>query len=438
MLKSIVGTRPTSLTQAISHVRHPLFRNAYALIFSSAATSGLGIIYWLLAARLYTDHEVGLNSALISTMTLLSELAQLKLASSLRRFIPTAGRITGRFVAVAYLGNLLAALIVSAVFILGLTFWAPDLAVLGSNTFLKLWFIAATMMWGIFALQDGVLTGLRQTMWVPLENVLFSLAKIILLVLLATSLSEYGIFVSWTIPVVAALVLINWLIFKRLIPRHVAATAPQTTGIVPRQVARFAAGDYLGSLFDLLAMMALPLLVIRQVGLSANAYFYLAWTVVQSLNLVAINMGASLTVETASDETKLAVYGRQALTQIGRILSPTVLAMLIFAPFILRIFGAAYATEAAALFRLLTLAAIPKSINVIYLSLERARRRIAPIVLVQAALCVIVLALGYVLLGRYGISGIGLAWLISQTVVAAFLLLTRLRPLLQPDRDKPK
>ncbi len=423
--------KSTPIAPLIAHLRKPLFRNAYALILSSAATSGLGIVYWMLAARLYSAHEVGLNSALISTMTLLSGLAQLKLASSLRRFIPTAGRGAGWLVGLAYLGNLVMALAVSAIFILGLKWWAPDLAFLGSNTILKSWFIAATMMWGIFALQDGALTGLRQTAWVPLENALFGLAKIILLILFASSLPQYGIFASWTIPVVVTIILVNWLIFKQIVPRHAAATTHRATAVSPRQMARFAAGDYLGSLFDLLAMMFLPLLVIRQAGISANAYFYLSWTIVQSLNLVAVNMGASLTVEAATDETKLYEYGRQTLIQMGRILGPAALAMLIFAPAILKIFGATYAAEGALLFRLLTLAAVPKSINVLYMSLARARRQVTPIVVTQAVLCFLVLGSGYFLLEAYGIAGVGFGWFISQMLVAVALMLTQIRPLLR-------
>ena len=430
MLKPAVNERPMSLAAIMAHVRQPLFRNAYALIVSSAATSGLGIGYWMLAARLYAADEVGLNSALISTMTLLSGLAQLKLGSSLRRFIPTMGRGTGRFVGLTYLGSLLMALVVSAIFILGLRWWAPDLAFLGSNTILKVWFVAATAMWGIFALQDGALTGLRQTGWVPLENALFGLAKIILLVLFAGLLSRYGIFVSWTLPVAATVVLVNWLLFKRLIPQHTAVKRNRVTAVTPRQIARFAAGDYFGSLFDLLAMMFLPLLVIHQAGLSANAYFYLAWTIVQSLHLVSINMGASLTVEAAADETKLYEYGRQTLIQMGRIIGPTALAMLVFAPAILKLFGPAYAAEGTLLFRLLALAAIPKSVNILYMSLARARRQVKAIVLVQAVSGVLVLGSSAILLATYGIAGIGIGWLASQMAVAAVLLLTQLRPLL--------
>src|SRR5207302_4108548 len=40
-----------------------LFRNGYALIASSAVTSLLGMVFWVVAARRYSPRDVGLNSA---------------------------------------------------------------------------------------------------------------------------------------------------------------------------------------------------------------------------------------------------------------------------------------------------------------------------------------------------------------------------------------
>ena len=36
--------------QVLSHARNSLFRNAYSLAASSASTSALGLVYWILAA----------------------------------------------------------------------------------------------------------------------------------------------------------------------------------------------------------------------------------------------------------------------------------------------------------------------------------------------------------------------------------------------------
>src|ERR687885_2667573 len=98
---------PTHAERLLAHVRLPIYRNAYALVLSSATTSGLGVVYWTLAARLYTPEAVGLNAAAISAMMFLAGVSQLNLMSALVRFIPTAGVRTQRLIVSAYLLSML-------------------------------------------------------------------------------------------------------------------------------------------------------------------------------------------------------------------------------------------------------------------------------------------------------------------------------------------
>ena len=106
-------------------VRMPLYRNAYALLLSDASTSALGIVFWFLAAHHYTTEQVGLASAAISAMVLVSGVAQLNLASAMMRFIPQAGRAALRLVGVAYAGCVVMAATVSVAFIWGFGAWSP-------------------------------------------------------------------------------------------------------------------------------------------------------------------------------------------------------------------------------------------------------------------------------------------------------------------------
>lgn len=414
------------ITRLVSHIRTPLYRNGYALILSSTVTSALGVVYWILAAHTYSASVVGLNSAAISAMMFLAGVAQLNLMSALVRFIPAAGRTTWRLVVSAYLITVILALLVSFIFIQGLDIWAPRIDFLRTTPYFSPWFIVATMSWCLFVLQDSVLTGLGQAVWVPLENTVFATAKIILLIILVQLFPQYGVFASWTFAVLVALFPTNVLIFWRLIPRHAQTTGEQ---IAPEQIARYVAFDYFGSLFWLVSTALLPVIVTQLVGATANAYFYLSWTIAYSLYLVSPNMGSSLIVEAATDQTKLGIYSYRVFVNTARLLIPTVALMILGAPYILRIFGSDYALEGTTLLRLLLLSAIPNIVNALYISIARVQRRLWALVTVLAILCTLVLALSYILLRLYGIIGVGLAWLISQTLVAVVLWLFQLQPL---------
>lgn len=418
----------------IAHVRTPLFGGAYALIFSSASTSALGLLYWALAARLYDSDDVGINAAAISTMTFISYLAQLNLAGVLTRFIPTAGHTTGRLIVGAYAAATLLSGVAAAAFVLVVAhFTSPRLTLIGQPVG-AVWFVLATMSWSLFALQDAVLTGLRRTVWVPVENTVFAVAKIALLVLFVGALEGNGIFASWTIPAVLLLLPVNLAIFRWFIGRHVArgvAVAPevQLRGILP-----YLTGDYIGSLFVSATVGLMPLIVLSVVGASGSAYFYVGWTIAYSLQLISINMATSLMVESSARRDRLAHDSRRMLMLLFRLQVPAVIVVTVGAPYILRLFGTSYAAEAETLLRLLALAVIPHGINAIYLSLARVQRRIARIILVQATIAIAALVLSVLLLGQIGIAGVGLAWLLAQGAVALVVFTTQLWPLWAPPR----
>src|SRR5258707_10604181 len=138
--------------QFTDHVRLPLFRNGYALLFNGAATSGLGLLYWALAARLYPAAVVGLNSALVAAMLLLAGIAQLSLNNVLVRFIPISGTYTRRLIVCSYLARGLAAIVVGVIFVRGVDFWSPPLGFLNRSAAWQWSFVLAIATWCIFAL----------------------------------------------------------------------------------------------------------------------------------------------------------------------------------------------------------------------------------------------------------------------------------------------
>jgi O-antigen/teichoic acid export membrane protein len=294
-------------------------------------------------------------------------------------------------------------------------------------------FTIATISWSIFVLQDSAFAGLRQSGWVPLENTFFAIVKIGLLILFVGFTPQFGIFLSWVIPVMLTLIPINWLIFKRLIPQHVVSSQNIQKPLLLRQILDYIGGNYIGSLFFLAYTALLPVLVTLLAGPTANAHFYLPWTIITSLQLVSVNMTMSLTVEAARDQEKTIVYGRRVLIHVFKIIGPTVIVIFLGAPFFMRIFGTEYAAEGATLLRILVLGLIPHLLVSLSISLARVRNQSRSILFTQAVLCILILGLSYLLLPVLGINGVGIAWLVSYVIVATVLLLTQLRDLLIPD-----
>ena len=418
------------ISRWIEYFNIPLHRNGFALVISLVSTSILGLAYWSVAARNFTAEEVGINTAIISGMMFLANISQFGLVNFLNRFLPKAGRATIRFIALTYLFSFIISLLSSGIFVLGVNLWSPTLGFLRSDSWLFTWFVLSTALWCIFALQDGVLVGLRYATYVPVENIIFALAKLGLLFVFARFFFQYGIFASWTFPLIFLIVVINTFIFGSIIPKHLYETEKQAEHFNLSQIARFILGDYFSTLVWMATVNLMPLIVLELSGPEANAYFYVPWMIAYSLYMISRNMGMSFTTEASKDQSYIREFSLRSIIQTSILLIPMIVVILIASPFILTLFGTDYAAEGSGLLRLLALSSIPYIITSLHISIARVQQRIMNIVITTSVLCGMVLLITFILLERFGLVGVGWAWLISQSVVAAVIALTSLRNIL--------
>jgi O-antigen/teichoic acid export membrane protein len=419
----VAGRRRIRARRVIS--REPLLRNGHLLFSSSMLTSVFGAGYWALVTRLYPADTVGRNYAAVSALLFLAGVGQLNLTSVLVRFVPVAGKRTGRLVGRAYIASATLTFALAAGFVLLVPKISPGLDFL-HHPLVGAGFAAAAAGYTLFVLQDGALTGLRRPGWVVLENAVFAAVKVGAVILFAAVVKPGGILLSWALALIVAVVVTNAFLFGRAIPRH-ERDAPQP-GAAAGQLAPttgYIACDYLGSLCWITATTLPPLIVLARLGAAAAAYFSLAWVIAYTLYLLSLNMGSSLIVESATDPGRLVENCRRVLRHTGALLTGCVVAMIALAPLILRLFGEDYSRHGTPLLRLLLLSALPNLVVEVAVSACRARRRMATVVWVLAALCSMALALTVVLLPVMGVAGAGAAWLIAQCVVASFLLWRR-------------
>ena len=421
-----------ALARRLVDLRSPLFRNGYILLVNAGATSVLGLVYWALAARAYPEEMVGANSAAIAAMTLLAALSRFELNATLIRYVPSAGRRTVRLVLGSYAAIMVVAACTGSLFVVGARAGVIPGGFLAKAQISPLWFVPALVFWCLFGVQDSVLIGLRQVAWVPLENALFSATKLALLLVLAGVLPLSGIFVSYTVPAAIAVLPVNLLIFAWLLPRRPATMRAGGEPLSPVALARYATGEYAGALFGLMIVSLPPLIVISMLGERANAVFYVPWVIASAFAQFSSNMATSLTVEGALDEAQLVAYARQMIVHVLRVVVLASLGLFLFGPLLLGLLGGDYAAHGGMLLRLLALNEIPNSIVSLYFAIARVQRRTRDIALVQGSICAIFLSLLLALLPHYGITGAGVAAVVSQSVAALALLCTRLRTVLWP------
>ncbi|MET7304347.1 oligosaccharide flippase family protein [Embleya sp. NPDC005575] len=403
----------------------PLLRNGHVLTVGSLVTSAFGAGYWALATRWYGDATVGRSYAAVSALMLLSGLGQLGLGNVLVRFLPQAGQDRRALIRAGYAASCGATLVAVVGFLALIPVCAPGLGFLREPA-AGCCFVATTVAYALFALQDGALTGLRRPGLVVGKNSGFAVAKIVFVAALAGLMPTIGILMSWTLALVAALVVVDAWLFARLLPTSRPGCVRDGSGfLLGRSVLRYAGADYLGTLCWLAATTLPPIIVLEHVGARESAYFSLAWVVANTLYLISLNMGASLLVEAAGERAGLGAACRRVLRHTGALLALAITALVAGAPLVLRVFGPGYARNGSTLLQLLALSALPHLVVATAIGACRVLGRMRVVVAIQAALATVVLTLTVVLLPVLGVLGAGVAWLGAQTATALALLTAR-------------
>jgi O-antigen/teichoic acid export membrane protein len=231
--------------RALAALRDPLYHSSYALLGNSVGTTIAGVAFWAIAAHFYSQQTLGRSAALVSALMLLSILAQLNLPNALPRFIPEAGQSTGKFIACCYGVSSFTGLIGGLAFVTVLPSLSSQWHFIRDSPPLAIMFVAAAVVWQVFTLQDIALLSLRRPLVVPVENFVYGIAKLLMLVGVFSLLPSTGIFLSWVASLAVTVPVVNWLIFCRYLRNRDSVSV--RGGLRAREVIRFVSVDYIGS-----------------------------------------------------------------------------------------------------------------------------------------------------------------------------------------------
>ena len=407
---------------ALSRRVNPVHRDGLALVLSSGLTSAVGLLYWVVAARLFDPATVGVNSVALSTMQLLGGVAHLNLTQALLRFGPVAGRQTRRLMLACYAVASLVATLVGLGYALGARTWAPQMVDAVGYGPLLVFFAVATPVWAIFTMQDYLLTALKRATVVPLENLVFAVGKIGLLAAAVGLGYVGGIAASWVLATIVIVVGVNAWLLVRVIPR-VAVGEP--AGLRPRMIARFVRSDYAGATLWQLAMYGIPALVLARLGAEDAAVYGIVWTIAISLYLIPSGMGQSMIAHTAGDPARADAARRAMVRRSLMLVVPAATVLAVGAYPVLWLFGAQYAQRGAWALALAALSAIPQVVTASTVAQARVQQRMRVLVAVPGTLAVAVLVGAWLVMPVLGITGVALSWLVVQLVGAAVLLTRR-------------
>lgn len=394
-------------------------RGGIMLVINTLASGGLGLVYWIAAARLMPPMAVGSAAAAIAVITAASNIGQLNLGEALPVLIPRAGQHRVRLLLRLYLLTAVTTAIAAAIAAVVSPSTVTDLA---SGWIGGVVLIACAIGWTIFFLQDSALTGMNRNGLIPIENTAFGIAKLGLLIgaaalIPAAANNPATLIGSWYLPLIVITPVINWFVI-----RHLRNTPAPSDEPMPK-LGSFIAGNYLGALCMQAGMVLLPFYVALTLGTVDAAVFTAAWTIVAGVDLLAPAIAApmSTAISTHPEHAREAV--RSAIKRIALLVTVAIVAGVIAAPFVLHLYGPLYADQATGILQILLIGSAPRAIFSMTTFYTRAHTLVARYVALQAAnaVLVIIFCLGGAKIA--GLTGFALGWVIANTLCAVGCLI---------------
>ncbi len=397
----------------------PLYANAVYLMASYAVMALFGFLFWVVAARFYTEAEVGYSSAIIAAASILALLSLLGFNYSLIRFLPRAEKPQELINSCFTLSGLIS-LAIAGIFLATVDFWSPTLAFIKENAIFPATFIILTLILVLSALAGAVYIAKRRAGFVLSQNIIHSLVKIPLPILLALFFHAFGIVASWGIAIGVSLT-VSLFLFLPKVQDHYKPIPTLKLNLI-KGMWQYSGGNYLAHIFTAAPPLILPVMVVNLLGPEQNAYFYIAWMITALLSAIPTSVSQSLFTEGSHFEDKLRENATKSLKFTFLLLVPAVILIVLAGKWLLLAFGQSYSANALYLLWILTISSLPLGINSIYTSVLRVTGRIKELMVIWGFIAVAMLMVSYLIMPATGIISIGYAWLGVHSAVAIYVL----------------
>jgi O-antigen/teichoic acid export membrane protein len=400
---------------------HPSALQRDTIFFGAATVLGAlgGILYWKLLTLRFSAELVGQVSAAITSANFLASLSTLGLGIGLVRFLPehlpAEKRALVRFVITV---TFVVALILAPIFVLGRTWWAPNLFPAGENLLYAALFCILMVAFAWINVQVSIVQAERVTHYLVIRSLLFSLGQVLFIFLVPLAWGAHGILLTSLLPAIFTGFILAFVINKVL---HTVEEQSAHIHLPHLDLMRYSLASLLfGTVWGLPAFI-FPLITLHQLGAEANAGLALTWYVYSFLYIIPSSSAVALLIDGAHEPQYVSERLRQALRTNLIFLVPGIGLTFLIAPTFLRFFGETYA-QADLLLRLLTLSLIPVSINGLYLTIDRVRKRVIRLNILTVLLTVTSITLSILLIAPLGLAGIGWGWLVGQSLFSLFAL----------------
>ena len=404
------------IQQFFKDLRTPLYKNAIYLMMNMILTGGLGFLFWIVVARYYSTHEVGLAATVIPFMGLIGMLSSFGLGFGLVRFLPSSRKDSTVMINSCFTISGIAAIFISLIILMGPEIFPPALLFARGDWALSLSFVVFSVVFVLYPMMNQVFVARRDARFV-LASTSISGLRILFPIIVASFLGAFGIFASLSVAMLISLAIGMFLFLPRVNPGY--RPFPTVKMSVIGRILHFSAGNYVWGILMVVPTALLPILILNTLSAESVAYYYVALTIAFLLYAIIDGITTSLFAEGSHFQKELEGNVRRALKFMFILLIPAVGFIFLFGDYFLLLFGSEYSTEGLLLLQIFALSSFFIALNTTFLTTRRVLKRMKPLIAIPAFNAFVIVGLGYAFLLWMGLVGVAVAWTLSRGLVSA-------------------
>lgn len=392
-----------------------LIKNSIYLIASNLSSLALGFVFWMIAARYYTPHDVGIISAVLSSVFLISMISLIGLPMSLTLYLPLYRKDANKIINSSLMVGIGISAIFSLIYVVGIDIWSPKLRPALGNLELVVIFIITTIMMTVSSLMSSMFTAGKRSSFHMIKENIFGAVRIFFIVLLS-GLGAVGIFVSWSVSIAITMMIGFFLLYKlwKYVP------TPKFDPII-KEMAEFSGGNYIAGLLYNIPRFVFPIMIANMISPESAGYFFIAMTIAGVFYGVPEAIAGPFLVE-SSDKDRFWKNVNNAIKFIIAILIPGLLILAIFGKYILNAFSPNYADNSLTTVVILSATSIPLSLIIVFNMIRNAQKKVVWSIISNGVITAITMLLAIPFMKIWDIEGVALAYFIANTIMAIIIV----------------
>ncbi|MFX0084954.1 MAG: hypothetical protein ACFFAU_04705 [Candidatus Hodarchaeota archaeon] len=238
-----------------------------------------GAIFWLLAANLFYDHEVGIGAALIATTVLASSLSNLGINFWVTQYFEENEIVLSSYLLVIFIFIFITSIFINIILFLISNLFIPELnRIVSNNPFLGVILIIGTFSNTVIFILETIEIRLEHGKIVLVQNIIWGTLRVLFLFFLRDA-NGIGLYLAW---------LSSLIISGTVFSNHIISLFKKNLLFPPKNQISFSLKQYLIAQINSVPVYSLPLLVFAKFGSSFTGKFQIIYNLASLFMIISM------------------------------------------------------------------------------------------------------------------------------------------------------